>query len=525
MKRVDKNKIAAFFIVLIVILVNLIGYIYMPNISLKIILIVLTSISLVFIMSKLQNKGQLEKIVKYVSHINDLDFNASEIEGIPLEAKEKILEVYKVIRGNLKTQVEISTEIFNICEELAQSTLESVKSAELISASIDIADKNIVEQSEMLKLTNELADEIYSSMENIEKDVDTKIDFISNSITTAQNGIKSIDDIENRINNSKSMVEESTTKIIELSNYFDEVVGFVDLINKISNQTKMLSLNASIEAARAGEEGKGFAIVAMEVGKLAGETEAVSKKIEAVIKNLTLEIAHISKNMGEEMKYMEENAHVVERTNKEFASIIDTLNIGKESLEEINGHTRENTRLIEDININIERISEFSQETASQMVATTDQTLEQYNRSIELNDVAENITDHVHNMQQFVVGKVMEEKMLRQAHEVKDYFLKTQGVNQEMLEEFIKSIQADVIYITDSSGKVEYTNVELAKGINLYEIEPTFTQLRQGKKDYIVTPIKKRAEDDKLFKFLTIIDDNGRLYDVGLGLYSLIKNI
>lgn len=525
MKRVNKTKIAAFLISLIAIVVNYIGYIYLPNIYMKIILIILTSIALVFIMSKLQDKVQFQTIIRYISHINDLNFNISNMEGIPIEVKEGILGVYKEIRENLKTQVEISTEIFNICEELALSTAESLKSAELISTSIDIADNNIAEQSEMLRSTNELANEIYSSMENIEQDVNTKIEFISNSITTAQGGIAAIDDIENRINNSRDMVEESSTKIIELKNYFDEVVGFVDLINKISNQTKMLSLNASIEAARAGEEGKGFAIVAMEVGKLAGETEDVSKKIEEVIENLIVEINNISKSMGEEMKYMEENAHVVEATNKEFTSIIGTLNLGKDSLEEINQHTRENTSLIEDINLNIERISEFAHETTTQMMATTGQIVEQHNRSIRLDDIANDITSHVHNMQQFVVGKAMEEKMLKQAHQVKDYFLNTANVNQQMLEDFLKVIEADVVYITDSSGKVEYTNVELARGINLYEIEPTFRQLKDGNVEYVVTPIKKRAEDDKLFKFLTIIDENGRLYDVGLGLYSLIKNI
>ena len=79
------------------------------------------------------------------------------------------------------------------------------------------------------------------------------------------------------------MVEESSEKIVKLKNYSDEVGGLVDLIHSISSETKMLSLNASIEAARAGEEGRGFSVVAMEVGKLAEETDKASKKIEGVI--------------------------------------------------------------------------------------------------------------------------------------------------------------------------------------------------------------------------------------------------
>lgn len=525
MKKKHRNLVLIFIFSFIAMGANQFLSKYIDNVYIQWGSIVFLSMILAFGIYTIQKDKNMKKILDSISRINELDFKLPEDDSLSGEEKEKIYNLYKEVRTNLKTQVEISTEIFNVCEELAASTLKSLNSSELISSSVDVAENNITEQSEMLKTTNDLADKISSSMESIERDINDKIQFISDSISTAQNGIKSIDDIEDRIKNTKSMVGNTSNKIVDLRNYFDEVVGFVDLINTISNQTKMLSLNASIEAARAGEHGKGFSIVAMEVGKLADETESVSKKIEDVINNLKNEIHLISSGMEEEINYMEENAHVIEDTNKEFQSIIDTLNSGKESLEEIKNHTSQNTKLIEDINLNVEKIADFAAETSTQMLATTEQAVDQHNRCIDTNNIAEEIRRHVYDMQQFVVGRAMEEKMLKQAYSVKEFFVENKNPTDSSIKQLINEVGVDAIYVTDKSGVVEYANEKSAIGLNLYQADPTFLQFKKTNKEYIVTPIKKRVEDGKLFKFLTLSDKEGRLFEVGLGLSSLIKDI
>lgn len=429
------------------------------------------------------------------------------------------------IRNNLKTQVEISTEIYNTCEELGFLATESLSSSQEVAASVDLADNNATEQSQMLRHTNDLANKVQMAMEKIGSDIIEKTQFIFNSITSAQKGIEKFNHVENRIKNSMDMVVNTSEKVIELKQYSDEVVSLIDLINTISSQTKMLSLNAAIEAARAGEHGRGFSIVAMEVGKLADETDNVSKRIEEVIHRLMEEILSISQSMENEVKYMEENYTVVEETNKDFIKIVEILNTSMDSLESIKDITGENNSLIEEINSNVQSISGFSEQTSAQMVRTAEQTLEQYRRSEELNNMVDKIRNNVYKMQQFVVGKVMEEKMLKQAYEVKEYFINNQNINDNMINEIIEKTGVDAIYITNSQGVVEYTNEKSAMGLNLYEADQTFLDFKKKGLEYIVTPIKKRIEDGKLFKFLTVTDERGRLYEVGLSLDSMIKNI
>ena len=525
MGKNSKQFIRVLFLAIIFLGINHLTTLYLSNKVLQIATTFLLSLLLTFILLALQNNNNMEDIIGHVSNINNLDFSIPDNVVMQPEIRETIYQVANQIKDNLKTQVEISTEIFNECEQLNYLSIDSLASAELVASSVELADNNTTQQSHMLNDTNNLTNEINQSMIEMEKDIIDKIQFISSSITSAQRGIGTISDIEIRMKKSMEMVEESSDKIINLRNYSDEVGGLVDLIHSISSETKMLSLNASIEAARAGEEGRGFSVVAMEVGKLAEETDKASKKIEKVINVLRNEINMLSDIMGDEMKYMSDNCNVIETTNKDLISIVETLNIGKDSLEQIKDATGQNNKIIQEVNTNISRITEFSEETTAQMIQTTEQTVEQHSRAKSLIGLVNNIRDSIYNMQQFVVGKAMEEKMLKQAYLVKEYFTNNSNVSKKQIDELLIEIGVDAIYVANASGIVEYSNEKAAEGLDLYRAEPTFLVLKEKKQEYVVTPIKKRVEDDKLFKFLIIVDQDGRLFEVALALDSLIKNI
>ncbi len=513
-----------FLAVLIFMLLNFLITFYSNNIYLIVGGIIVLSMVLAAILNKQLAENRLKSIESYISNLNHMDFSKYEGLDIPIGIQDELEQLANNIKENLKTQVEISTDIFHICEKLNAVSQESVASAETIASSVEVADSNTVEQAHMLSRTNELTHEILSSLKKVDEDMTDKIQFISNSITTAQKGIENIEYIEERINLSRDMTNRSSKQILKLKDYSDEIVGLIDLINSISKETNMLSLNASIEAARAGEHGKGFAIVAMEVGKLAKETEKVSSKIEQVIFTLKEEIDSITKFMEEDMEHADDNCSIMEETSREFESIVNILNTGKTTLEDIKDATGKHNLMIKEVTTNIDKVTSFAKEIAAHMEETTAQVIEQHSRSQYLQEVVDNIMDSVYKMQQFVAGKVMEEKMLKAADYIKNY-VKDKAIDQKTIEKLLIDTGMDDIYITDSSGTVIYCSTKDAVGLNLYEVDKSFLALKEGNKDYVVTPIKVRVEDGKLFKFLTIVDENMQLYEVGLSLDSLLENM
>ena len=135
------------------------------------------------------------------------------------------------------------------------------------------------------------------------------------------------------------------------------------------------------------------------------------------------------------------------------------------------------------------------------------------------------IRDNVYDLQQFVAGNIMEEKMLKQAYYLKDYIRDKEYIDNKVLDDFLKESGMDVVYITDPSGVVEYTNEKAGMGLNLYEADSTFLALKNGQKEYIATPIKTRVEDGKPFKFLIVADEGKKLYQVGLSLDSMLESL
>ena len=168
-----------------------------------------------------------------------------------------------------------------------------------------------------------------------------------------------------------------------LSNRADQIGDIIAVINDIADQTNLLALNAAIEAARAGEQGRGFAVVADEVRKLAERTTKATAEISETIEAIQKDTREASDSMGTARSVVNQGKDTAIKTEEVLRGIIGSVAKALDIITQIAVASEQMSSGAEEISSNVEAISRVTQESASgagQMAVTADQLTQQTER-------------------------------------------------------------------------------------------------------------------------------------------------
>lgn len=302
-------------------------------------IVVLLAIIICFILGR-RLMRPLVKVSTIIEEIANGDINADF--GMVKETNDEIGLIIEKMKELTQSLGNIVGKIRNSSDTMSANSYElNDTSSQTLAANNEIskAVEDVAEGSTGMAASISKINENLLEMSNETKDINASVDEIKNQTTAVQDSSKIMNDKIKSMQDSSHKMDEGISAIskrIETVNTtVDKVSNIVSVIEEISSETNLLSLNASIEAARAGDAGKGFAVVAQEIRVLSDNTNTELENIKQIISSLVEECRYCVQASGTIVEDNAKQKEEIKAVLDEFGSLDEQIQKTAEKADEI----------------------------------------------------------------------------------------------------------------------------------------------------------------------------------------------
>ncbi|GEN45071.1 methyl-accepting chemotaxis protein [Alkalibacillus haloalkaliphilus] len=298
-----------------------------------------------------------------------IEVNSQDEFGSLAEQYNQMLDQ---MHGLIKKVVESSEQVAASSQQLNANADETTRAAEQIAQSIQQVSEGNEGQVEQVQESTEYVSDISKDIEEISSRAERVNESSESTSKQAVSGEQVVKQAVSQMDEISKNTESTRDIIQSLNQRSKEVEKILDIINDISEQTNLLALNAAIEAARAGEHGKGFAVVADEVRKLAEQSTESTGQISSIITEIQNETQHAVQSMENGVVNVDEGKELVNKAGHSFEDIAQAVTLVSqrmeevsESIKQIDERSHKLVNSMENVSTQTENASSLAEEVAS----------------------------------------------------------------------------------------------------------------------------------------------------------------
>lgn len=369
------------------------------------VLVILSGIGIAFFMARAIS-APVKAVMQRMQSIAEGDLSQEPMQTTARDETGKLVQAANQMNDNmaqLLTQIKtMSTNVSDQSQNLTHSANEVKAGSQQVAVTMEElasgAESQATSASSIASLMSDFTENVSDAHIKGEdvRSASTHILSITNE------GRELMDNSVHQMEKIDAIVKNAAIKVEGLDKQSQEISKLVSVINDIANQTNLLALNAAIEAARAGEQGRGFAVVADEVRKLAEQVSASITDITSIVEGIQNESSAVAASLQAGYKEVEIGTTQIQTTGDTFNTINTAIQEMAENLQSVTKNLAAISSSSQEINASIEEIASVSEESAAgveQTAASVQQTsssMEEVSANSEnLNDLARQLNAEV----------------------------------------------------------------------------------------------------------------------------------